>query len=120
MPTVNNMFLRYVIGAVVMLLSACANEPIKVEASRRVSEAVAAGVKIYGKTEYSPWGFGVCYGKHVNMPEQILTFARQTCAGGRIELRDEDSFWNGCPVIQGVRASFVCYPQGPKAPASGG
>ncbi|MFD2206310.1 hypothetical protein [Kiloniella antarctica] len=120
MPIRNNVIIRYVVGIFVLLLSACANEPIKVGASRPVVMAVGKGAQIYGTNDYTPWAFGVCYGKSVNTPAQILAFARETCEGGRIELRDEDAFWNECPVIQKVRASFVCYPKGPKASASGG
>ena len=112
--------MRCMIGTFILLLSACANEPIKIDASRPVEKAVNRGAEIYGSNDYTPWAFGVCYGKSVNSPTQILAFARETCGDGRIELRDEDAFWNDCPVIQSVRASFVCYPKGPKAPASGG
>ncbi len=120
MPTINITFIRVTVGIIVLLLSACANEPIKVDASRPVSKAVAKGAQIYGSNDYTPWAFGVCYGNRVNTPTQILAFARETCGDGRIELRDEDLIWNDCPVIQATRASFVCYPKGPRAPASGG
>ncbi|WP_419905656.1 hypothetical protein [Kiloniella sp.] len=120
MPTMKTLILRFTVGTFVILLSACANEPIKIDASRPVIKAVAKGAQIYGSNDYTPWAFGVCYGNRVNTPTQILAFARETCGNGRIELRDEDIIWNGCPVIQATRASFVCYPKGPKTSASGG
>ncbi len=107
-------------GLVLSVLAGCANEPIQIEASRKVTAAVDKGAQIYGKNEYTPWGFGVCYGKSLNTPQQVLEFARQTCKGGRIELRQEDLLWNDCPMIQGARASFVCYPKGPKVNPIGG
>ncbi|WP_417453806.1 hypothetical protein [Kiloniella sp.] len=102
------------------VLSGCANEPIKVEASRPVINAVAKGAQIYGKNKYTPWGFGLCYGKSLNDPAQVLAFAQETCGDGRIELRGEDLLWNDCPMFQGARASFVCYPRGPKPSPVGG
>lgn len=102
------------------VLSGCANEPIQVEASRPVANAVAKGAQIYGKNKYTPWGFGLCYGKSLNDPAQVLAYAQETCGDGRIELRGEDLLWNGCPMFQGARASFVCYPRGPKPSPVGG
>ena len=99
-------------------VTACANEPIKVNASKPVLEAVSQGQLIYGKNQYTPWGFGVCYGKRLNASKQVLSFAQESCGNGRIELRDEDQFWNDCPLFQAARASFVCYPKGPIAPGS--
>ncbi|KLN60233.1 hypothetical protein WH96_13705 [Kiloniella spongiae] len=101
-------------------LVGCANEPIKVEASRPVVKAVSKGAQIYGKNKYTPWGFGVCYGQSLNDPAQVLAFAKETCGDGRIELRGEDLLWNGCPMFQGARASFVCYPRGPRPSPVGG
>ncbi|WP_085904402.1 hypothetical protein [Kiloniella majae] len=111
---------RILILSGVVLLTGCANEPIKVEASRPVAKAVAKGAQIYGKNKYTPWGFGVCYGKNLNEPAEVLAFAKETCGDGRIELRGEDLLWNGCPMFQGARASFVCYPRGPKPSPVGG
>ncbi|WP_162937994.1 hypothetical protein [Kiloniella sp. EL199] len=102
------------------LLAGCANEPVKVEASRTVADAVARGAQIYGQNKYTPWGFGVCYGRNFNNPSQVLAFAKETCGDGRIELRGEDLLWNNCPMFQGARASFVCYPRGPKFSPVGG
>ena len=120
MFTLNKNLTRLGVSLLLVGLSGCANEPIKVDASGPVNTAVSKSAQIYGTNKYTPWSFGVCYGTRLNTADQVLTFARETCGGGRIELRDEDIFWNDCPMFQGARASFVCYPKAPKAPASGG
>ncbi|WP_157231056.1 hypothetical protein [Kiloniella laminariae] len=106
-------------GGALLLVSACANEPIQVEASRKVQAAVGQSLQTYGKNEYSPWGFGVCYGSQLNTPQEVLEFAQEICGTGRLEPRAEDLLWNGCPMFQGAKVSFVCYPKGPKRSSVG-
>ena len=56
-----------------------------------------------------------CYAKPLNDEEEVLAVAEESCAGGRLVLESQDVFWNGCSLLQPVRATYICDPPAPEA-----
>lgn len=84
-------------------LGACTLEPIRTE---------PPAIEIQGK----PAVLSYCYGSQVNQPSQVLEYAREDCPGGKLVFRGEDMLWTKCPLVQPVRATFLCYPADPESP----
>ena len=105
----------------VLLLAGCANRPFQVAPSGDARAALPPEARkqiVLGRFDYDPRpkAIGVCYGSFFNKPQQVMGVARDLCPNeGRIERVDEDTFWNGCGLLQPIRASFICFPgQEPK------
>jgi len=51
----------------------------------------------------------VCYGSWVNDEAAVRAEAQRICPdGSKLRLLGQDSFWNGCPLLQPNRAAFRC------------
>jgi hypothetical protein len=58
-----------------------------------------------------PWALSLCYSQAVNSPEEVLAEARFYCKDGEVALLGQDILWTPCPLLQPVRASFLCRPK---------
>lgn len=58
----------------------------------------------------------LCYGKLVNDPQEVLDEADYLCKGGRLIVEHQNTFWNGCGLLQPVRVTYICDP--PPSPPS--
>ncbi len=52
----------------------------------------------------------LCYGTAVNTEADIVARAEELCGGGRLVLEDQNTFWNGCSVLQPKRVTYICDP----------
>lgn len=99
-----------------LFLAGCANRPFQVPASSDAGQVLppeANKTILLGPFDYDPRprAIAVCYGSFFNKPQQVMGVAQDLCPNeGRIERVDEDAFWNGCALLQPIRASFVCFP----------
>lgn len=52
----------------------------------------------------------VCYGNWLNDAEEVRAEARRLCPDNTTDmlLEAQDTFWNGCPLLQPNRAAFRC------------
>lgn len=101
-------------GLVLVGLGACTLEPIKTQPPA----AAAQGASPALKTGAEPRVLSYCYGNQVNEPSQVLDYAREDCPGGRLVFSGEDILWTKCPLVQPVRATFLCYPAESEQPAA--
>lgn len=102
-------------GLMLASLAACSTEPFRVAPPRSLARALEREAELAGDTgKAKPRAFGLCYSGALNSQEEIMVLAREICPKGQIESKGEDTFWNGCALIQPRRAVFLCYP--PAAP----
>ncbi len=111
-------------AAISVLLAGCANQPFPVAPSSDARAALppeASQKIVLGPFDYDPRprAVAVCYGSFFNRPKQVMAEAQRLCPnGGRLERVNQDAFWNGCALMQPIRASFVCFP-GPEPERAG-
>lgn len=55
----------------------------------------------------------LCYGSAVNGEEEIASRAEELCQDGRLLVEHQNSFWNGCSLLQPVRVTYICDPPPP-------
>lgn len=93
-------------------LAACTVQPIKTTSppavEQKVRQAKQAGQK--------PVVLSFCYSSQLNEPAQVLAYAREACPAGKLHFQGDDVLWTKCPLIQPVRATFICYPADPAEP----
>ncbi len=94
-------------------IAACTVQPIKTEAPSAVIEKVAQE----NRGGQTPAVLSYCYSSQINEPAQVLEYAREDCPSGKLFFQDDDVLWTKCPLIQPVRATFLCYPADPAGPA---
>lgn len=99
-----------------LLAAGCSARPFKIAASDSAKAALPAeadAAMVLGPFDYDPRprAVAVCYGAFYNRPKEVLAEAQMLCPNqGHIERVAEDIFWNGCPLFQPMRASYICYP----------
>lgn len=52
----------------------------------------------------------LCYGTSVNSEADVLAWAEEICGGGRLVLENQNTFWNGCSILQPTRVTYICDP----------
>ncbi|MEX0759217.1 MAG: hypothetical protein WD100_06530 [Tistlia sp.] len=59
-----------------------------------------------------PTVLSYCYSRLINTPEQLAYEAGEACTerGGRLVFYGEDAVLTPCPLLQPVRATYLCYP----------
>ncbi len=90
-------------------LAACTVQPIKTKPPAAVIEKVAKE----NRGGQRPAVLSYCYSGQLNEPEQVLEYAREDCPSGKLFFQDDDILWTKCPLIQPVRATFLCFPADP-------
>ena len=93
-------------------LSSCTVEPIGTTPPSAVVEKAGRDAKGGQK----PTVLSYCYSSQLNEPAQVLESAREDCPAGKLFFQDDDVLWTRCPLIQPVRATFLCYPAEPAGP----
>jgi hypothetical protein len=98
---------------VAVLLGGCSTEPYRVETATnppwelfRERELPVLDPPLSDRAHR----IALCYGTSVNSEADILALAEEFCGGGRLLLEDQNTFWNGCSVLQPARATYVCDP----------
>ena len=58
-----------------------------------------------------PRVISICYSNLINTVEQVESLAAESCSGPdtRLEFWGEDSLLTSCPLLQPVRATFLCH-----------
>ncbi len=100
-------------GLLAPALAACSGEPYPIETS--VNPPWSPGAhqalpQVDPPLSARAHRIAVCYGTHVNKEDEVLARAEDFCEGGRLLLEDQDVFWNGCSILQPVRATYICDP----------
>lgn len=95
-------------------LAACTVQPIKTAPP----SAVVEKVRQENRGGQAPAILSYCYSGQLNEPAQVLEYAREDCPAGKLFFQDDDVLWTKCPLIQPVRATFLCYPADPAGPAN--
>ncbi len=90
-------------------LAACTVQPIKTAPRWEPQELVNPGIEGGQK----PAVLSYCYSSQINEPSQVLEYAREDCPTGKLYFKEDDVLWTKCPLIQPVRATFLCYPATP-------
>ena len=100
-------------AVLITALAACSTEPYPIEASTKPpwrfttsSDLPALDPPLSGRAHR----IFLCYGSVVNEEEEVLARAEDLCSGGRLVLEEQDTFWNGCSVLQPVRVTYICDP----------
>lgn len=91
-------------------LGACTVQPIKTKPPSKVQQQVSGDIEGGRK----PVVLSYCYSSQLNEPAQVLEYAREDCPAGKLYFHGDDVLWTKCPLIQPVRATFLCYPAEPK------
>lgn len=56
-----------------------------------------------------PQVISLCYSNLLNTAEQVETMAAESCSSGRLEFYGEDALLTSCPLLQPVRATYLCH-----------
>ena len=95
-----------VCAAAVAVLTACPSggpRPYVVRSSYAVVEAVEAEAR-----DPTPRVISLCYSSVLNTPEEVLEEARYHCGDGEVTLREQDTLWTPCGLLQPKRATYIC------------
>jgi hypothetical protein len=96
-----------------LALAACAGRPFPTAPAKTVQRAID---RQYGPAAAGrPGVIALCYSRVANSQEEVLEEARYHCGGAEPVPQDQDMVWTPCPLLQPVRASFICKPA-PSAP----
>jgi len=105
--------LRAGAAAMAILLAGCGSEPYPIETETNppwdlfhAPEPLALDPPLSERAH----PIALCYGGAVNTDDEVRARAEELCRGGRLVLRDETVFWNGCSVLQPFRVVYMCDP----------
>jgi hypothetical protein len=107
--------LRPLLAVVVLLaLVGCSPQPGMIEVPEEVTAALAvakAEAESRDSEAQVPRAIALCYGSQVNTPEDVFGYAEFRCERyGEAALHyGEDEAYYRCPLLQPVRATFLCY-----------
>ncbi len=100
-------------GAIALLLGGCSTEPYQIEPKTnppwellRTRDLPVLDPPLSDRAHR----IALCYGTSVNSEEAILARAEEICGGGRLVMEDQNTFWNGCSVLQPTRVTYICDP----------
>lgn len=98
-----------------LLLVACTTEPFLTGHPRdAASLAKADPATAPLLSEPGSRFVSLCYGTEINDPEELSRVAQDYCPdGGRFQSVTQDVFWNGCPLLQPSRITYICVPGTP-------
>lgn len=106
----------FLAAALVPLLSACTTDPAPAAGPKWLTGPIERSnqqARIEGRAPApQPAILSYCYSNLINTPEQLELEAGETCArlGGRLAFYGEDSVLTPCPLLQPVRATYLCHP----------
>ncbi len=88
---------KFLLGGLVVLLGACANEP-SVTSSYGIKDGAPAPV------------VSICYNASNTTKDLLAALARENCPNPNSGLRvwEEDTLFNECPISKRVRVTFLC------------
>lgn len=98
------------------LLAGCTTNPAPAPGPKALTQPLARQLqaeRVAGRAAPAqPSVISYCYSNLLNTPEQLLVRAEETCerANGRLAYAGEDAVLTPCPLLQPVRATWLCYP----------
>jgi len=102
-------------GRVKLRVSGCAEAPFVAEPDPKV--AAANGIDLEVQQSRVAWEpaeqqelISLCFNRRLADSAVLEAAAIEACPSGRVKKVDEDAFWNGCPLLQPFRASYICEP----------
>lgn len=102
------------------LLAGCTTNPAPVPGPKALTKPLARQLqaeRVAGRpAPAQPQVISYCYGNLLNTPEQLEDRAAEKClaVAGRLVFVGEDAALTPCPLLQPVRATWLCYPgEGP-------
>jgi hypothetical protein len=105
--------LRLAAGAIAVMLAGCSTAPYRIEAATnppwelfRARDLPVLDPPLSERAHR----LELCYGAAVNSEEDILALAEELCGSGRLVLEDQNTFWNGCSILQPTRVTYICDP----------
>lgn len=103
------------LAAAAFALAACAEEPFVVTPDP--DAAAANGVDLDAQRTRLDWEpaqqtelITLCYSGQFSESAELEAAAVEACPSGKVKKVAEDAFWNGCPLMQSYRASYLCEP----------
>ena len=108
---------RAAIGAALLVgLAACTTRPYPVDSDVTPPWEPAAEAELpAADPPFSPRAhrISLCYGEGINDEQEVREVAAELCADGRLLVEHQNTFWNGCSVLQPVRVTYICDPPPP-------
>lgn len=104
-----------VLACAVFALAACAREPFvtapdsDIAAANRVN-LNAQAARLHWEPAQQTELITFCFSRAYSHSVELEQAAVEACPSGKVKKVAEDAFWNGCPLLQSYRASYLCEP----------
>lgn len=97
------------------ILAGCTTDPAVAPGPKALTQPIAVATqsaRVHRQPPpVVPQVISICYSNLINTMEQVETLAAESCVGtgSRLEFYGEDALLTSCPLLQPVRATFLCH-----------